>query len=228
MNTLIKVEHLNYSIPYGKDILKDISFELREGEFMGILGLNGSGKTTLMDLLLGFRPPTSGKVEVLKESPSSFSRKNLQSLCFLAHDSIAKGNLTIDQLLNWYADLYPDYSREEEKFLMDFFKLNRDDKIGSLSTGQQRKAQAVAAFSARPKIVLIDEITAVLDPETRNQFFKVIHHLKTKNKMSFILATNIAEDLIGRADSVLFIDQGHATIRQSSEILNLFKIEKAS
>jgi ABC-2 type transport system ATP-binding protein len=228
MQKIIKVENLNYSIPYGKEILKDISFELFEGEFIGILGLNGSGKTTLMDLLLGYRPQTSGMIEVLDESPLSYSRKNLHSICFLAHDSIAKGNLTIEQLLDWYADLYPNYSRKEESFLMEIFKLNRHDKIGSLSTGQQRKAQAVAAFSACPKIVLIDEITAVLDPETRDQFFRVIHHLKTNNKMSFIIATNIAEDLIGRADKVLFIDQGRGKMTDSHEILNLFKIEKVS
>lgn len=228
MKPLLLVENLHYEIPYGPTILKDINFQLHEGEFLGVLGRNGVGKTTLMDLLLGFRPYTSGSIEVLGENPLDSNRKNLYSICFLSHDSIVKGNLTIAQLLNWYADLYPQYSKEEEKFLMDFFKLNPSDKIGALSTGQQRKAQAVAALSACPKIVLIDEITAVLDPETRDQFFKVIHHLKAKNKMSFILATNIAEDLINRADKVLFIDNGVGSLRESSEILNLFKIEKTA
>lgn len=228
MKPLIKVENLNYVIPYGPTILDDVSFELYEGELIGVLGRNGVGKTTLMDMLLGFRPFTSGNIEVLGESPLSSTRKNLHSICFLSHDSAVKGNLSIEQLLSWYQSLYPDYSKEEEKFLLDFFQLNPLDKIGSLSTGQQRKAQAAAAFSARPKVVLIDEITAVLDPETRDQFFKVIKHLKEKNKMSFILATNIAEDLISRADRVLFIDKGHASIKNPSEILHLFKIEKAA
>lgn len=228
MKKLIHVENLSYSIPYGAHILKDINFELGEGEFIGVLGRNGSGKTTLMDLLLGFRSHTKGKLEVLGESPMSFERKNLQEICFLSHEANSKGSITIGQYLHFFAEMYPRYSKSEEKNLLNFFTLNPDDKLGSLSTGQQKKVQAVAAFCSLPKIVLIDEITAVLDPETRDQFFKVIHYLKEKHKMSFILATNIAEDLIGRADKVLFIDQGHCSIKESAEILDLFKIEKAS
>lgn len=228
MNCLIKVHNLNYTIPYGAHILSDLNFTLNAGEFVGVLGKNGSGKTTLMDLLLGFRPLTSGTIEILGESPIDFRRKNMQSICFLSHEANSRGNISIGQYLALFADLYPAYSKEEEKYLIDFFSLKVDDKIGSLSTGQQKKVQAVAAFSALPKLILIDEMTAVLDPETRDQFFRVIEYMKKKRNMSFLMATNIAEDLIGRADRILFIEQGKASIKESSEILHLFKIEKAS
>ena len=228
MKTLIKIENLNYSIPYGPQILEDINFCLQEGEFLGVLGRNGAGKTTLMDLILGFRPSTSGKIEVLGENPISLNRKKLSSICFLSQDSILKGTISIGQYLKFYSSFYPSYSKEEELFLLDFFSLKPEDQIGSLSTGQQKKVQAVGSLSTLPRLVLIDEITAVLDPETRNQFFKVLSHLREKNGLGIILATNIAEDLISRADKVLFIDQCKGSIKNPSEILSLFKIEKAA
>lgn len=225
MTKLINVENLNYTIPYGAQILKDISFSLSEGEFLGVLGRNGVGKTTLMDLLLGFRPVTSGVLEVLGEDPMSFDRKELASVCFLSQDSTLKGNLSIAQYLKFYSSLYENYSKTEEKFLLDFFSLAEEDQIGGLSTGQQKKVQAIGALSAQPKIILIDEITAVLDPETRSQLFKVLNLLRKKNNLGIILATNIAEDLIERADRILFIEKGQGSMKKPSEILNLFNVE---
>lgn len=226
MKNLIKAENLNYSIPYGADILKNINFDLNEGEFLGVLGRNGVGKTTLMDLVLGARPITSGNLEVLGEKPLINDRKNLKSICFLSQDSVLKNTLTITQFLKFYSSFYPSYSKQEESSLLSFFSLDPADKIGALSTGQKKKLQAVSALSTLPKLILIDEITAVMDPETRDQLFKVLSHLKQKNGLGIILATNIAEDLINRADKVLFIDQGHGRIHLPSEILSLFQVEK--
>ncbi len=228
MKNLIKVQNLKYSIPHGADILKDLSFELGEGELLGVLGRNGVGKTTLMDLILGIRPCTSGVIEILGENSMLLERTNLNSICYLSQDSILKGTISIAQYLKFYSSLYPTYSKKDEAFFLDYFSLKADDQVGSLSTGQQKKLQAVAVFASRPKVILIDEITAVLDPETRDQFFKILKHLKEKNGIGIILATNIAEDLINRADKILYIDKGIGSMKKPNEILNLFNIEKVA
>lgn len=217
-----------YTIPYGADVLKNISFSVSEGEFLGVLGRNGVGKTTLIDLILGVRACTSGSIKVLEENPIDNERRHLNSISFLSQDSVLRGSLSIEQFLKFYASMFPTYSLEEETYLLDYFSLDRKNQIGALSTGQKKKVQAVAALSTSPKLVLIDEITAVLDPETRDQLFKILLHLKEKNGLSIILATNIAEDLISRADKILFIDKGEAAIHNPSEILKLFQVEKAA
>lgn len=193
-----------------------------------MLGRNGVGKTTLMDLLLGFRPLTSGKIEILGEDPLSLDRKNLSGICFLSQDIVLKGSLSIKEYLKFYSCFYPHYSKKEEKNLLEFFALKPLDKIGSLSTGQQKKVQIVGALSTLPKILLIDEITAVLDPETRNQFFTTLNRHRHDNGLGVVLATNIAEDLISRADDVLFIDQAKGSLRKPSDILDLFHLEKVA
>ncbi|MBY0413364.1 MAG: ABC transporter ATP-binding protein [Bdellovibrionales bacterium] len=228
MKNLLKVERLNYTLPNGRSILEGVSFELLEGEFLGILGRNGVGKTTLMDLLLGIKPLTSGTIKILGEDPLSPQRVCLSDICFLSQDNSLKSSLSVRQFLNFYSNLYPNYSKDEEAHLLNFFSLKPESIIGSLSTGQQKKVQIVAGMSARPKIVLIDEITAVLDPETRNHFFQVLKRHKDERKLGIILATNIAEDLISRADRVFFIDNGRGESVSPSEILNLFKVEKVA
>lgn len=228
MKTLIKAENLSYSIPYDAKILDKINFNLQEGMFLGVLGRNGVGKTTLMDLLLGFRPSSSGVIEVLGENPLSLERKNLNAICFLSQDVVLKGSISIAEYLKFYSSFYPKYSTKEERKLLDLFSLKPEEQIGSLSTGQQKKVQIIGALSTLPKIVLVDEITAVLDPETRNQFFTALNRHKLDYGLGIILATNIAEDLISRADEVLFIDHAKGSLRKPSEILNLFHIEKSA
>lgn len=226
MNKLISIENLNYTIPYGADILKNISFSVSEGEFLGVLGRNGVGKTTLIDIILGIRACTSGSIKILGEDPMNADRAHLSSICFLSQDSVLKGSLTVEQYLKFYASLYPTYSVEQEGKLLRYFSLEKKIQIGALSTGQKKKVQAVGALSTFPKLILIDEITAVLDPETRDQLFKILLHLKEQNGLSIVLATNIAEDLINRADRVLFIDKGEAAVHAPSEIFKLFQVEK--
>ena len=228
MKKIIRTEHLVYQIPYGKEILKDVTFDLMEGEFLGVLGRNGVGKTTLIDLCLGLRTPTRGSLYVLDENPLALERKNLEHICYIAHDSTVKETLTVRQYLNFIADLYASYKREDEKSLLEFFNIDESEKIGSLSTGQKKKVLTIGALSTRPKLLLIDEVTAVLDPESRDQFFKALHHYKTKHQMSIILATNIAEDLIERADRVLFIDKGVCTLKHPGTILELFSVRKVA
>ncbi len=228
MKSLIRVENLNYTIPYGAEILKDVSFNASEGELLGVLGRNGSGKTTLIDLLLGMRPPTSGLIEVLGENPMSIGRKHLDRVCFLSHEANFKNTITIGEFLKFFSFFYPAYLKSEELFLLDYFSLKADEKIGGLSTGQKKKVQIVAALSARPKLLIVDEITAVLDPETRSLFFRAIENQKEKNGLSVVLATNIAEDLINRADRILFVEKGEASLRDASEILTLFKVENVA
>lgn len=228
MSKLIEVKNLTYSIPYGRTILDNVSFELHAGEMLGILGRNGVGKTTLTDILLGVRPLTSGEVKILGEEPLAEQRVNRTSICYLSQDVLFMGSSTVAQFLNFYSSLYPSYSSEEETILLNFFNINREDKIGSLSTGQQKKVGVIACLSAMPKILLVDEITAVLDPETRGQFFSAIKRHQEQYGLCIILATNIAEDLISRANSVLFLDKGKGAIYSPSEILHLFNLGKVA
>lgn len=231
MTKLICVNNLNYTIPTGtepKTILKKISFDLDRGEMLGVLGRNGVGKTTLIDLLLGIKPPSSGEIQVLQEIPANDERKNLHSICFISQDVSLEAGISVRQFLNLYAGFYPDYSKTDEARLLKQFSVGGNQQISSLSTGQQKKVQIIATLSANPKILLIDEITAVLDPETRNHFFNLLAEEKETKGLAVVLATNIAEDLLNRADKILFIEEGEGRIERPESIPHLFNLQKSA
>jgi ABC-type multidrug transport system ATPase subunit len=112
--------------------------------------------------------------------------------------------------------------------LLEIFKLKPNQIVGSLSTGQQKKIQIVAGLASNPKLIIVDEITAVLDPESRFLFFTKLEELVKSKKASVILATNIAEDLIKNATNIYFLNENKISKHEPSEILGLFKIRKTA
>lgn len=221
---LIKLKDVNYQIPNGDTVYENLNFELYLGEFFGVLGKNGAGKTTLIDLLMGYRPITSGSIEVMGEDPMNMSRNCKKDIFILSHDINIQSSHSVENYLEFTRFFYENYDRVKEKELLDYFGINPTVKIGSLSTGQKVKAQIIAAISARPKLFLMDEVTAVLDPESRKHFFVLLKALHQEKNCSLIMATNIAEDLNGVVDKVLFIDHKHADVHDVSEIEHLFNL----
>lgn len=222
---MIYLKNVDYKIPNGDTVYESLDFTLELGEFVGVLGKNGAGKTTLIDLLMGYRPITSGKIEIMGEDPMSLSRRKKKDIFVLSHDIQIQSSHSIDNYLEFTRFFYGNYDRAKEKELLKYFQLEPSRKIGSLSTGQKVKAQIVAAISSKPKLFLMDEVTAVLDPESRKQFFVLLKQLHKQKACSLIMATNIAEDLNGVVDKVLFIDHKHANIHSVSEIEHLFNID---
>lgn len=222
------MKQLSYSYPYSSPILQNVDLELDPGKFLGVLGHNGAGKTTLIDIITGVKNITSGEIKIFGENPFIKERLHKEKVIFLSQDVSIKGSLTIGEFLQFHSAFYPQYSKEDENYLLTAFLLKRSMKVGSLSTGQQKKVQIIAGLSSRPKLLIIDEITAVLDPETRDIFFRELASIKVKHETSIILATNIAEDLVERADSILFVSEQKAVLHSPSDIKKLFNIGEAA
>ena len=229
MKTVLTIKNASYRIPFGNLVIDGLNLELQEGHFLGVLGHNGAGKTTLIDLIMGFRNVTGGVINVFGENPHSLSAElHKEKISFLSQEVALKGDISIENFLQFHSCFYPDYSKEEEGDLLAAFKLNPGQLIGTLSTGQQKKIQIIAGLSTRPSLIIVDEITAVLDAETRFLFFQKLRDAVKLKNASVILATNIAEDLIESADSVLFLSQGKAEVHPPNKILQLFNVRKSA
>jgi ABC-2 type transport system ATP-binding protein len=202
---MIKVKDVTYSIPNVGLILKDVNFEINRGDYIGLLGKNGAGKTTLIDLLMGFKRPQEGSVEVFNSDPAVSDRTKFSDVAFLSQDIWLKDNISVLDFFKFHSAFYETYSLEDQSVLLNKFKIDLKSKIGGLSTGQKRRVQITAALSSRPKILIIDEITAVLDPDARKTFFELLQDINSKHGVAIILATNIVEDLKDKAKSLLFI-----------------------
>lgn len=223
---VISIKNLSYSFPTNHLVFKDISLDIKEGEFWGLLGRNGAGKTTLIDLILGIKFPNIGEISILGKNPNNKIGNHLDDVVFLSQDIALQGDSTVEEFLNFHSKFYAKYSKKIESEMLNYFKLNRDAKIGALSTGQQKKAQIIAGFASDTKIIIIDEVTAVLDPETRHHFFLKLQEFNKKYRKTILLATNIAEDLTRCADKIFYINNYHGEIVEPQKINSLFNLQE--
>jgi ABC-2 type transport system ATP-binding protein len=219
---MISIKNLSYSYPRDHLVFNDLSCEINQGEFWGILGRNGAGKTTLIDLILGIKYPSNGEVRVLNKDPNSPKEDHQNEVVFLSQDIQVKGDITIEEFLKFHSYFYNKYSKDIEQELLQYFDLDPGALVGALSTGQQKKVQVISGLASDTKIIIIDEITAVLDPETRFKFFSKILEFNKKLKKTVILATNIAEDLKGRVDRILYINDFKGEVLDPSKIDEIF------
>ena len=192
---LIEVQGLGYSLNRGrKKVLQDVQFKVEAGSFVGLIGENGSGKTTLLDLLMGFRKPSSGTISVLGHSPASDPWQSRREIGYLSEKLDLPGDWTIQEFFDFHQFFYSTYSRELERELLDSFRLDPKQRMGNLSAGESRRAQIVGVMSARPKVLLVDEITAVLDIVGRQRFLQMLRK-QSEQGTTLVMATNILEDL---------------------------------
>jgi len=219
---MINVKNLHYAYAASEPVFSDLSFQINSGEAWGILGRNGSGKSTLMDLLLGIRRPEKGSISINGFDLSSNIEEAGREISYVSQEIGLPNSIRISEFLHFHSLMYPRYSKEKEAEYLSYFKVNPKKLIGSLSLGQQKKLQFIAAFSSGTKILLVDEITAVLDAESRLMFFKVLRDIITRERKTVFLATNIAEDLHQFASHVIFLDHDTVRIVNPSEIGTLF------
>jgi ABC-2 type transport system ATP-binding protein len=224
---LVDIQNVTYSIPGGETIYKNLNLRVFKDEFYGVLGKNGAGKSTLIEMIMGMRKLESGSISLMGEDPFESRQLNKNKVFIVTHDMSIPSNVKVRDLLNYYSFFYPNYSREIEHQLLSFFEIDATKKMGTLSTGQKIKAMLCAAFAARVELYLFDEVTAVLDPKSRRNFFKFLKDFRVYHSCSVLLATNIAEDLTNSVEKVIFIDDDHKVlVKEISELDNLFEETK--
>ena len=203
--TVIKVEKLSKKIK-GKEILRDISFEINDGECVALIGPNGAGKTTLIDCLLGDKFVSSGQVAIQGFAPTDPRLKQLISV--LPQENAVVQSLKVKELLSFFKSLYPDsLSYKEIDDLLRFSDKQKNQLAGKLSGGQKRLFSFVLALIGRPKILFLDEPTAAMDTSTRQHFWEIIDQLK-RNGVTIVYSSHYIEEVEHTADRILVLHKG--------------------
>jgi ABC-2 type transport system ATP-binding protein len=197
---------MNYSINE-KQILSNLQFTLQPGTFTALLGENGSGKSTLLDLLMGYRLPKQGEITVEGKAPHLDDLTLKANTIYLSEKMEVPVYWKIGDYLDFHRHFYPNYSTESEKFYMNEYKISRNTSIRSLSAGENKRAQIVAALASQPQLMMIDEITAVLDIVGRQRFMTHLSELKAKGA-TVLMATNILENIEHYTSHLLLLNRG--------------------
>ena len=184
---MINVQGLHKNIK-GKGILKDISFEVAEGECVALIGPNGAGKTTLLDCLLGDKLVTSGQVSI-QDLPVTSSKLDY-TRSYLPQENVIVQKLKVKELIAFFQRIYPNHlSNQEIDQLLQFGKQQKEQFAEKLSGGQKRLFSFVLTLIGRPKIVFLDEPTASMDTSTRQRFWEIIRDLKSARSHHFLFVS---------------------------------------
>jgi ABC-2 type transport system ATP-binding protein len=171
-NVILQVEGLTKR--YGDlTVVDHISFQLKEGEVVGLIGPNGAGKTTTIHMLLSLLEPTEGTIEVFGQDLSKHRVSILEKINFAAPYAALPHNLSIRENLIVFALLYnvPNVRERVEALIQDFRLTKfRNTKTGALSSGEQTRLGLAKAFLNNPQLLLLDEPTASLDPLVAKEF----------------------------------------------------------
>lgn len=215
---VLEVKNVTYSYDKDSRALKGVSFSVEKGEFVAIIGHNGSGKSTLAKLLNGLLSPTSGEVivdgfssndksavfEIRKRVGMVFQNPDNQLIASIVEDDIAFGpeNLGVSREEIGERIEYALKAVGMEKF--------RNATPTRLSGGQKQRIAIAGVLALKPQILVLDESTAMLDPEGRKEIAKVVENLR-KEGVSVIAITHYMDEAV-KADKVIVLDRGEIAL----------------
>ena len=191
----------------------EISFHLNEGEILGLLGPNGSGKTTTIQMLLGTLSKTSGNISYFGMDFDEHRSEVLQHVTFASTYTSLPWLLTVAQNLEVFGHLYGLGRKESFKAfepLLERFGIaeKRDKRVSTLSAGQVTRLMLVKAFFVRPKIVLLDEPTASLDPDIANDICAFLLEQRKSHGLSILFTSHKMEEVMRICDRTVFLKKG--------------------
>ncbi len=210
MQNSIKVINLKKS--YGtKEAVKNINFEIKENEIIGLLGPNGSGKTTTIGMILGLLKPTDGEVLInglkIEENPIEI----LQKINFISPYIELPKKLTVKQNLIVYGKLYSVKNLNEKiDYLVSKLRLENllNRVTGELSSGQKNRISLAKAIINDPSVLLLDEPTASLDPEIGDFVRTFLENYKKEKKVSILLASHNMDEVTRLCSSIMMMKNG--------------------
>ncbi len=207
--------------------VESISFDVRAGEILGLLGANGAGKTTTIHMLLGLITPTAGSIKILGSDLSHDRVRILQRMNFASAYQSLPYNLKVWENLYVFAEIYGvKNSKDKIQELLDRFELShlQKQKTGMLSAGEQTRLSLCKSLLNDPDLLLLDEPTASLDPDQADKVRKLLLALQAETGMSIINTSHNMLDVHEMCDRILFMQRGRVVAAGSAdEILARFE-----
>ena len=206
------IEVINLSKSYqNNEAVKNINFNIGDNEIIGLLGPNGCGKTTTIAMILGLLKPTKGKILINKKNIEYHRIELLHKMNFISPYIELPKKLTVKQNLIVYAKLYNVKNIDQQiEYLSSTLRLDKfiNRLTGELSSGQKNRVSLAKSLINNPSVLLLDEPTASLDPETGNFIRSFLEDYIKQKKISILLASHNMEEVKRLCTSVMMMKNG--------------------
>lgn len=215
--SVVNFEHVAFSYQ-DAPVLKNVTFTIKEGEFVGIIGPNGGGKTTLLKLIMGFLKPNTGSIQIFGKAPL-ISLKSIayvpQTARFDRQFPISVMELVLSGRLStlpWHGQ----YSQKDKLKALDALERVglthlKEAAFGTLSGGQAQRALIARALVSEPKLLLLDEPTASVDAQAEADIYNILESLK--GQMTMIMVTHDLAAVVNKLERVILVQGGAISLR---------------
>jgi ABC-2 type transport system ATP-binding protein len=189
------------------DAVRGISFDVERGEVFGLLGPNGAGKTTTVEILEGYRDRTAGEIAVLGRDPEARDLELRKRVGIVLQSTGFYTRATVRESVEHMAAIYPAPRDPTETIALVGLEAKRDQRVGQLSGGQQRRLDLALALVGDPELIFLDEPTTGFDPAARRTAWGVVRALKELGK-TVLLTTHYLDEAQSLADRVAIVKDG--------------------
>lgn len=212
MKNIIRTENLKKA--YGKNVVLDgISFDLAQGETVGLLGPNGSGKTTLIKIITGLIKDYEGQMLIDSQKPGVHSKS---LIAYLPDRSYLPDWMKPVDAINYFADFFADFDKQKALEIMPRFGVDLNQRLKTMSKGQQEKVNLILVFCRKAKIYVLDEPLGGLDPAARGAILEFITENRSKDS-TILLSTHLVNDIESIFTRVLMINAGKLIVNSDIE-----------
>jgi ABC-2 type transport system ATP-binding protein len=210
--TVMNFDNVIRAYERGHNVLDGVSFEVHQGDVVGLLGRNGAGKTTLVRLAMGMIAPQHGDISLFGQDPRKDPVEIKRRVGYVSEDQILPGFLTIGQVVDLHRTLYSDWDDLMAEGLLARYQLDPGKKIKSLSKGQARQVALMSAVCHKPELLILDEPAGGLDPAARRDFLETSIQLLNESGSTILFSSHHMSDVERMADRVVMLHDGKVLI----------------
>lgn len=197
-----------------------MSMEIPHGRITGLVGKNGAGKSTAIKLMLGLAKPDSGNISVLGSEGRELSPAVKQKIGVSLAESGFSTQLTVEDVKHILSKMYPAFEQNLFEKQCGSLKLPTNKKIKEFSTGMKAKLRVLTAITHKAELLILDEPTAGLDVEARNEILDLLREYVAENeKRTILISSHIATDLESLCDDIYLIHDGKLILHEDTDVI---------
>ena len=206
------IEAKELSKRYGHFLALDkVSFSLRTGRIVGMIGRNGAGKTTVLKAILGLTS-CDGSVRVFGLDPARHRNALMRDVCFIADSAVLPRWLRVEHAIDYVEGVHPRFDRKRAEAVLASTNIRRRSRIGELSKGMITQLHLTLILAINARLLVLDEPTLGLDLIYRRQFYDTLLSDYFDKERTILLTTHQVEEVENLLTDVLFIDRGHVVL----------------
>jgi ABC-2 type transport system ATP-binding protein len=205
-------------------IHEELSFEVKRGKILGLLGKNGTGKTTIINILNGYLTPRSGACRLFGEDTRNLSPATKARVGLLLEGHVQHAYFNAEQIERFYSRFFPRWRREAYHELLEKLQVSRRQKINTMSRGQRSQVALGLLFAQDPELLVLDDFSMGLDPGYRRLFVEYLKEYAANGEKTIFLTSHIIQDMEMLVDDCIILDYGRVLLHEPTRyILDNFR-----